>query len=277
MSVLCQVLKMSRSAYYAWRTRPESPRRRANRRLVSEIQAVHKASRRTYGSPRMFEELRERGHPAGRHRIARLMRENGIRGRRRRRFRTTTQSNHSHPVAANVLGRRFDVGAANEAWASDITYVWTLEGWLYVCVILDLFSRRVVGWSMGTRIDQHLPLSALRMALNSRAVKPGLVHHSDQGSQYAAKAYRKVLAAHNIESSMSRKGDCWDNAVVESFFATLKVELIHDSVFATRDQARREIFDYIEVFYNRQRRHSYLGYLSPVNYERRALSLDLAA
>ena len=277
MSVLCAVLKVSRSGYYAWRTRPESPRRRANRRLVGEIRAVHKASRRNYGSPRIFEELRERGHTAGRHRIARLMRENGIRGRRRGRYRTTTQSNHSHPVTENVLKRQFDVRAANAAWASDITYVWTLEGWLYLCVILDLFSRRVVGWSMGSRIDQHLTLSALGMALASRAVKPGLVHHSDQGSQYAARAYRTVLAAHGIESSMSRKGDCWDNAVVESFFATLKVELVHESVFVTRDQARREIFDYIEVFYNRQRRHSYLGYLSPVNYEQRAQSLGLAA
>lgn len=266
---MCRVLKVSRSGYYAWRTRPESPRTRANRRLVSEIRAVHEASRKNYGSPRVFEELRERGHTAGRHRIARLMRENGIRGRRRRRFRTTTQSNHSHPVAENVVERRFDVQTMNETWATDITYIWTLEGWLYLCVILDLFSRRVVGWSMDARIDQNLTLSALKMALGDREVKPGLVHHSDRGSQYAAKAYRNVLVAHDIESSMSRKGDCWDNAVVESFFATLKVELVHDSVFVTREQARREIFDYIEVFYNRQRRHSYLGYLSPVNYERR--------
>ncbi len=274
---MCRVLKVSRSGYYAWRTRPESPRTRANRRLVSEIRAVHEASRKNYGSPRVFEELRERGHTAGRHRIARLMRENGIRGRRRRRFRTTTQSNHSHPVAENVVERRFDVQTMNETWATDITYIWTLEGWLYLCVILDLFSRRVVGWSMDARIDQNLTLSALKMALGDREVKPGLVHHSDRGSQYAAKAYRNVLVAHDIESSMSRKGDCWDNAVVESFFATLKVELVHDSVFVTREQACREIFDYIEVFYNRQRRHSYLGYLSPVNYERRMESLSLAA
>jgi transposase InsO family protein len=205
------------------------------------------------------------------------MREDALRARRRRRFRKTTQSNHTHPVAPNLLERRFDVGAPNRAWVSDLSYVWTLEGWLYLCVILDLFSRRVIGWSMDSRIDRHLTLSALRMALANREVSSGLVHHSDRGSQYAAGDYRKVLRAHGLECSMSRKGDCWDNAVVESFFATLKVELIYRSAFATRKEARQAIFDYIEAFYNRRRRHSYLGFLSPVDFEGRGTKLTLAA
>jgi putative transposase len=195
------------------------------------------------------------------------MRAHGLQGRHRRRFRTTTQSNHAHPVAANVLKRKFDTTAPNQAWVSDITYVWTLQGWLYLCVILDLYSRRVVGWSMGARIDQALTLGALNMALKNRASNPGLVHHSDRGSQYAANVYRQVLAAQHIACSMSRQGDCWDNAVAESFFATLKVELVYAKQFATRAQAQFAIFEYIEVFYNRTRRHSYLDYISPVNYE----------
>jgi len=275
--VLCRTLQVSASGYYAWRDRPESLRRQADRRLLTAIRAVHKASRGTYGSPRVHAELRQHGHGVGRHRVARLMREDALRARRRRRFRKTTQSNHTHPVAPNLLERRFDVGAPNRAWVSDLSYVWTLEGWLYLCVILDLFSRRVIGWSMDSRIDRHLTLSALRMALANREVSSGLVHHSDRGSQYAAGDYRKVLRAHGLECSMSRKGDCWDNAVVESFFATLKVELIYRSAFATRKEARQAIFDYIEAFYNRRRRHSYLGFLSPVDFEGRGTKSTLAA
>jgi len=215
----------------------------------------------------MQRELLAQGQSVGRHRVARLMRLGGLRGRRRRRFRTTTQSNHAHPVAANQLERQFAVETPNQAWVTDITYVWTLQGWLYLCVILDLYSRRVVGWAMGERINQALTLRALKMALAGRAPKPGLVHHSDRGSQYAAKSYRRILKARGIECSMSRKGDCWDNAVAESFFATLKVELVYETLFITRAQARQQIFEYIEVFYNRVRRHSYLGYVSPVDYE----------
>lgn len=266
--LMCRMLRVSRSGYYAWRTHPQSPRTQADRRLLVAMRAAFDASRHTYGSPRLHRELRAQGRPDGRHRIARLMREHGLRGRRRRRFRTTTQSNHAHPVAANVLGRRFDTTAPNQAWVSDITYVWTLEGWLYLGVILDLYSRRVVGWSMGACIDQALTLRALNMALTGRVSRPGLVHHSDRGSQYAAGAYRQLLAAHHLACSMSRKGDCWDNAVAESFFATLKVELVYETQFATRAQASQAIFEYIEVFYNRTRRHSYLGFVSPVNYER---------
>ncbi len=267
IALMCRILQVSRGGYYAWRTRPESARSRSDRTLLVAIRAAHKASRRTYGSPRMQRELLAQGHSVGRHRVARLMRLDGLRGRRRRRFRTTTQSNHAHPVAANQLERQFAVETPNQAWVTDITYVWTLQGWLYLCVILDLYSRRVVGWAMSERINQALTLGALKMALAGRAPKPGLVHHSDRGSQYAAKLYRRLLKARGIECSMSRKGDCWDNAVAESFFATLKVELVYETLFITRAQARQQIFEYIEVFYNRVRRHSYLGYVSPVDYE----------
>ena len=267
IALMCRVLQVSRGGYYAWRTRPESARSRSDRKLLVDIRAAHKASRRTYGSPRMQRELLAQGHSVGRHRVARLMRLDGLRGRRRRRFRTTTQSNHAHPVAANQLERQFAVEAPNQAWVTDITYIWTLQGWLYLCVILDLYSRRVVGWAMSERINQALTLGALKMALAGRAPKPGLVHHSDRGSQYAAKLYRRLLKARGIECSMSRKGDCWDNAVAESFFATLKVELVYETLFITRAQARQGIFEYIEAFYNRVRRHSYLGYVSPVDYE----------
>ncbi len=277
VSVLCRTLRVSTSGYNAWCDRPESPRRQTDRRLLAAIRAVHQSSRGTYGSPRVHAELREQGHGVGRHRVARLMREDGLQARKRRRFRKTTQSNHPHPVAPNLLERRFDVEGPNRAWVTDLTYIWTLQGWLYLCVILDLFSRRVVGWSMDSRIDRHLTLGALRMALSHREAAKGLVHHSDRGSQYAAGDYRKVLTAHGLECSMSRKGDCWDNAVVESFFATLKVELIHRSVFVTREQARQAIFEYIEAFYNRRRRHSYLGYVSPVEFECRRTTLTLAA
>jgi len=267
IALMCRILQVSRGSYYAWRARPESARSRSDGKLLVDIRAAHKASRCTYGSPRMQRELLAQGHSVGRHRVARLMRLDGLRGRRRRRFRTTTQSNHAHPVAANQLERQFAVETPNQAWVTDITYIWTLQGWLYLCVILDLYSRRVVGWAMGERINQALTLRALKMALAGRAPKPGLVHHSDRGSQYAAKLYRRLLKARGIECSMSRRGDCWDNAVAESFFATLKVELVYETLFITRAQARQEIFEYIEAFYNRVRRHSYLGYVSPVDYE----------
>ena len=269
VSVMCRVLQVSRSGFYAWVRRPESARSRDDRKLLVVIRAAHQASRKTYGSPRMFRELRDDGHTAGRHRVARLMREHDIRGRRRRRFRNTTQSGHAHPVAANTLDRCFTAPSPDAAWVTDITYIWTLEGWLYLSVILDLYSRRVVGWAMSSRIDQALTLRALRMALDARRPKSGLLHHSDRGSQYAAGAYRRTLAANGIACSMSRKGDCWDNAVAESFFATLKVELVHETVFRTQAHAQRELFEYIEVFYNRVRRHSSLGYVSPVDYENR--------
>ena len=275
--LLCRVLQVSASGYYAWRQRPESARARSDRSLLLDIRVAHQRSRGIYGSPRMHRELVDQGQTAGLHRIARLMREQGLCGKRRQRFRTTTQSRHSHPVAPNLLARQFAVPRPKVAWVGDITYLRTLEGWCYLGVILDLYSRRVIGWAMSERIDQALTLRALRIALQGCQPGPGLVHHTDRGSQYAAKDYRKLLQGRGIYCSMSRKGNCWDNAVAESFFATLKVELVHESLFRTRAQATAEIFEYIEVFYNRIRRHSFLGYLSPQEFERRHDLLHHAA
>ncbi len=277
VAVMSRILQVSRSGFYTWTKRAESARSRSDRALVVDIKAVHRASRNTYGSPRVYRELVAQGHTVGRGRVARLMHANDLRGKRKRRFRTTTQSNHSHPVAPNVLQRQFSVEQPGTAWVGDITYVWTMEGWLYLAVILDLYSRRVVGWAMGKRIDQALTLRAMRMAVHACEPGAGLIHHTDRGSQYAATNYRKLLEAHGIICSMSRKGDCWDNAVAESFFATLKVELIHESLFRTRAAASAAIFEYIEAFYNRVRRHSFLGYLSPQEFERNHGLLPKAA
>jgi transposase InsO family protein len=267
--VLCRVLEVSRAGFYAWHTRPPAARTQQDQRLGVEIQAIHAKSRQRYGSPRVHAELRERGQRVGRKRVARLMRTQGLCARRRRRFRITTNSDHSLAVAPNVLARQFAVPAPDTAWVTDITYLWTQEGWLYLAVILDLFSRAVVGWAMSAQITRHLTLQALTMALGRRHPPQGLLHHSDRGSQYASADYRRALRVHGIVCSMSRRGNCWDNAVAESFFATLKVELAHDASWATREQARGEVFEYIEQFYNGQRRHSALGYLSPLTFERR--------
>jgi putative transposase len=266
--VLCRTLAVSRAGFYAWQARPPAARTQADRRLGLEIQAIHAESRQRYGSPRVRAELRHRGHRPSRKRVARLMRQQGLCARRRRRFRSTTDSRHARPVAANVLGRRFAVAAPDTTWVTDITYLWTDEGWLYLAVILDLFSRVVVGWALSARITGHLPLQALTMALGRRRPPRGLVHHSDRGSQYASAAYQRVLATHGILGSMSRRGNCWDNAVAESFFATLKVELAHGARWSTRADAQGEVFEYLEQFYNGQRRHSTLGYLSPAAFER---------
>ncbi|MBM7114427.1 IS3 family transposase [Archangium primigenium] len=274
---MSQQLGVSRSGYYAWRGRPESARRASDRALSEEVTRVHHASRRTYGSPRVHAELRARGQRVSRKRVVRLMREQGLAARRRRRYVVTTDSRHHQPVAPNVLARDFSPAQPNTTWATDITYVGTRGGWLYLAVVLDLFSRRVVGWSMSNAIDRHLVLAALDMALEGRQPPRGLVHHSDRGSQYASEDYRRALATRGIECSMSRKGNCWDNAVVESFFSTLKQELVYTTDFTTRAQARLALFEYIEAFYNRQRRHSTLGYVSPVAFELAALPQKLAA
>ena len=275
--LICRMLEVSTSGFYRWTKRTESTRARSDRAVTLDIKAAHRASRGTYGSPRIHRELAAQGHKVGRHRVTRLMRENGLRGKQRRRFRTTTQSNHRWPVAPNTLDRQFAVTRPNVAWVGDITYVWTLEGWLYLCVILDLYSRRVVGWAMSARIDQALTVRALSMALEACDPGPGLIHHSDRGSQYAANDYQSLLRARGITCSMSRKGNCWDNAVAESFFATLKVEFIHESLFRTRSQATTEIFEYIEAFYNRVRRHSFIGYVSPQEFESDYVRLHSAA
>ena len=267
--LLCRVLGVSRSGYYAWCRRPESRRTQANRRLVVAIRVAHTASRGTYGSPRIYAELRAQGERCGRHRVARLMRQHGIRAKQARRFRVTTDSAHGRPVAPNLLARHFRAPGINQRWVTDLTYVATHEGWLYVAVVLDLYSRRVVGWAMQPRMSQELVLAALRMAVTQRRPPRGLLHHSDQGGQYAGPAYQAFLARHGIRPSMSRRGDCWDNAVVESFFKTLKTELVYHRSYRTRAEAQGDVFDYIERFYNQRRRHSFLGYRSPAEYEAR--------
>lgn len=270
VTLMCRVLGVSRSGFYAWCRRAESARAREDRRVLVAIEASHAASRGTYGSPRVHRDLRAAGETVGRHRVARLMRQAGLRSRRQRRRVVTTDSNHQQPVAANVLERDFHAAAANRKWAADISYVGTRDGWLYLAVVLDLYSRRVVGWAMSTRIDSELAVGALRMALTQRGQPEQLVHHSDRGSQYASREYQRWLEAHGIECSMSRRGNCWDNAVVESFFATLKTELVYHADYLTAEEAKADIFEYIEVFYNRQRRHSTLGYKTPAEFERAA-------
>ena len=264
---MCRALEIGRSGYYAWRDRGESRRDRANRHLLSEIRMVYDKFRGVYGSPRVTGELHSRGISCGENRVARVMRANGIRAKTVKKYRVTTDSSHRFPVAPNRLDRQFTVAGPNLVWASDITYIGTAEGWLYLAVILDLWSRRVVGWSMGARIDRHLTVAALRQALARRGAGPSLMHHSDQGKQYAADDYQKLLKAHGITCSMSRRGNCWDNAPVESFFATLEKELLIQERFRTRAEARAHLFDYIEIFYNRERRHSSLGNISPVDFE----------
>lgn len=231
------------------------------------IEDIHKASRGTYGSPRILAELKGLGFKCSKKRVERLMKKNGIRAKTRRKFKVTTDSKHNFPVSPNVLKRNFSPKTPNTTWGGDITYVWTKEGWLFLAVIIDLWSRQVVGWSMNERITKELTLSALKMAINSRQPGAGLVHHSDRGSQYASHDYQRLLKLHRMTASMSRRGNCWDNAPVESFFHSLKTEMIYWEDFETREEARRKIFEWIEVFYNRQRRHSTLGYLSPVNFE----------
>jgi putative transposase len=265
--MMCKVLEVSTQGFYAWLKRPESVRHRANVVLAVTIKELHVRSRRRYGSPRVHHALQVRGQRVGRNRVARLMQQQGLRARPKRRFRRTTDSNHQLPVAPNVLARNFTADAPNKAWVTDLTYVWTLEGWLYVAAIVDLFSRRVVGWAMSDSLERQIALDALSMALQSRNPAAGLVHHSDRGSQYASDDYQRVLKARGIVCSMSRKGDCWDNAVAESFFATLKTELVYECNFANRAEAATAIFEFIEVFYNRERFHSSLGYLTPAGYE----------
>ncbi len=264
---MCQAVRVSRSGYYDWRSRPESKRSQDNRILLSHIRMVHKQSRENYGSPRVTDELNQSGILCGKNRVARLMSENGIKARRSRKFRVTTHSKHNYPVAPNLLNRQFEVSTPNAVWVSDITYIWTTEGWLYFAGVLDLYSRRIVGWSMSHGITEQLTLDALNHALICRQPPEGLLHHSDRGSQYASDNYQKLLKTNLITCSMSRRGDCWDNAVMESFFATLKTELIYRERFFTREGAKLKIFDYIEMFYNRKRRHSSLGYKSPLEFE----------
>ena len=273
VATMCRVLEVSRAGYYAWRARPLCDRASTDQRLTIQLRAIHQQVKARYGSPRMYEELRGRGEVCGENRVARLMRQAGLRAKSARRFRVTTQSHHTERTAPNLLARRFAVTnhpQPDQAWAADITYLPTREGWLYLAVVLDLATRRVVGWALRTRLDQELTLAALRMALSHRRVRGGL-HHSDRGLQYASGAYRQLLQRAGFIASMSRVGDCWDNAVVESFFATLTKELLVDGDFATRTAATRAIAEFIEIWYNRQRRHSALGYRTPADFEATSL------
>ncbi len=265
---MCDVLQVSPSGYYKWTGCSESHRACRDRALATHIRAVHKSSHGTYGSPRIHAELKEQGEEVSRKRIARLMRQEGLKAICRKRFCRTTNSKHDQPVAANELDRKFDVDTPDSAWATDMTYIWTWQGWLYLAVVIDLCSRRVVGWAAAEHMRTELTVDALQMAVTRRCPAPGLVHHSDRGSQYASDEYQKTLRRYGMVCSMSRTGNCWDNAVVESFFGTLKTELIHRQPWATRKSAREAIADYIELFYNTRRRHSHLGYLSPACYER---------
>ena len=269
VSELCHALEVSTSGYYAWCKREKSQRQLDDERLLELIKSIFKASRETYGSPRIFATLKELGHKIGKNRVTRIMKENGLIVLPRRGWRcVTTKANPNHAVAANELDRDFTASSVNEKWVTDVTFVPTDEGWLYLASMIDLYNREVVGWAMGESNDTTLTLNALDMALEFNNPPEGLVHHSDRGSNYTAKDYRQALSDRGIQTSMSRKGNCWDNAVAESFFATIKKELIHRYRFKTRRQAAAAIFEYIEVFYNRVRIHSQLGYTSPAQFRR---------
>lgn len=278
--LMCMWLDVSASGFYAAQRRPPSGRALMTQRLRLEIRAAHAASRQRYGAPKVHAELRAQGIPCGHNRVARLMRAEGLRAKRVRAFRVTTQSGHRQPVAANHLARRFAPAVQtgrDRVWVADITYLPTRAGWLYLAVLLDLASRRVIGWCADARLDHSLTLRALHMALQQRRPCGAVLHHSDRGVQYAGTSYQAQLAAHGLTCSMSRAGDCWDNAVAESFFATLKTELVADADWPTRAAAHRALFDYIEPWYNHQRRHASLGYRSPAEYENAVLTQAHAA
>ena len=266
--LLCETLEISPAGYYAWRQCPRSAQQQRQDTLLVEIRAIHAEVKARYGSPRIHKELVARGHDCCVNTVAKLMRGNDIKAKTARKFRVrTTDSNHDLPVANNLLDRQFNPSEANEAWVADITYIPTREGWLDLAAVEDLYSRMVVGWSMAENLESRLVVDALEMAVQRRLPDERLLAHSDRGSQYASEHYQLLLAGHGITCSMSRRADCWENAPMESFFASLKKELIHDADFATRAEARAAIFEYIEVFYNNQRRHSSLGYVSPAEYE----------
>jgi transposase InsO family protein len=269
--ILCDVLGVSAAGYYAWRSRPEIRRSVANRKLVDDIKRVHRENHGRYGSPRIYEELKAQGLGASRGRIERLMRQNGVIAimARPRRVRTT-DSRHDYPIAPNVLERNFTATAPNQVWLADMSYIETDEGWLYLASVMDLYSRKIVGWAMADHLRTELPLAALKMAVAAQRPGRGLIHHSDRGVQYASEEYRNAIQSAGFRASMSRKGNCYDNAPMESFFHTLKTELVHHQHYVTRNEAARDTFAYIEGFYNRARRHSAIGYISPIQMELKA-------
>ena len=268
IEVMCRVLQASRSRYYVWQKGRVGPRELRRRELLAEIKKIYEEFRGNYGSPRIVQELRKRGFIFNRKTVEDLMRKNGIAAKRKKKFKATTNSNHNLPIAKNLLKRNFKAKRPNQAWVGDITYIPTDEGWLYLATCIDLFSRKVVGWSMSSRMTADIVVDAFRMALFRQKRSAPRIMHSDRGSQYASEAFRDELKAHGCKQSMSRKGNCWDNAVAESFFGTLKTELVYHEKYKTREEARLHIFDYIEMFYNRRRQHSYLNYLSPEEFEK---------
>jgi len=260
-------MKISRSGYYAWRKRGKSSRQKENESLIPIVRAAHKKSKGTYGARRMAEEIEAHGISCGRAKAGTLMNLADVAAKQKKKFKATTNSKHKLPVAPNLLNRQFEVKEPDRVYVSDITYIWTHEGWLYLAVVLDLFSRQVVGWSLSNRMSSKLIINALRMAIWRRQPLSGLIFHSDRGQSYCSKNFQKMLKIHGMISSMSRKGNCWDNAVAESFFGSLKTERVFFSSYRTREEAKRDIVDYIEMFYNSYRRHSYLGYISPKEFE----------
>ena len=267
LAEMCALLAISISGYRAWKRGGKPDRKRLTEvQMLALIRAIHVQFKGAYGSPRMVDELRGRGFAASKARVERLMREHGIRARHKRRFKATTDSKHTLPVADNLLDRNFNPAVPNQVWTSDITYIWTDEGWLYLAVVLDLFNREVIGWSIKPRMTADIVMDALTMAWFRRQPAAGVMHHSDRGSQYASRVFQDKLVAYGMTCSMSRKGNCWDNAPTESFFNSLKNERVHGTRYATRDEAKTDLFDYIEPFYNRRRRHSTLGYKSPTQF-----------
>ena len=267
---MCKVLEVSRSGFYAWRCRPECERSKHHCELLEEMRNIHADHNlKSYGSPRVHKELAARGKTCSESTVAKLMRADSLAAKTRRKYKATTDSAHSLPLAENLLNREFEQDAPDRVWLATITYIWTAEGWLYLAAVLDTYSRKIVGWSMNRRRQTSWVMDALRMALGRRCPdrENSLMHHSDRGSQYASEAFQDLLREHNITCSMSRRANCWDNSMMESFFATLKKERIHHEFYATRDAARQSVFEYIELFYNTRRRHSALGYLSPEQYE----------
>jgi len=268
--LMCRLLDVAASGYYAWRRRPEPQRVQRNRELLEKIRSIHAASKGVYGSPRVHAELLAKGVKVGRHKVAQVMRSARLKGCPKRRYRTTTQRDPGHQIAQNLLRQNFAADGPDQRWASDITYIATRQGWLYLAVTMDLFSRRIVGWSMDRWMSRHLVVDALRMAINARQPTGTLIHHSDRGGQYSSDDFRSELKKYGIKPSMSSTGNCYDNAVVESFFGALKRERVNRVRYRTREQARADLFEYIEVFYNRKRRHSYIGNISPDDFERQS-------
>lgn len=272
--MMCRLLRISRSGYYAWLSRPESERAKQNIDYKQRIKAIHSDSRAVYGAPRISAELRAHGYLCGVNRVAKLMRQEGLKGRPQKRVRRSLQEQPKFPFAKNLLNQKFNVSQPNQVWASDISYIQTRQGFVYLAVVMDLYSRKIIGWTMDSWMSRQLAIDALKMAISMRKPKPGLVHHSDRGAQYASDDYRHLLKRHGFQCSMSARGNCYDNAVVESFFGLLKREWIRKYRYVTREEAKLEVFNYIECFYNRKRRHGYLGFVSPSEFEMTTLGVN---